>query len=67
MMYILFGGSFNDFIINIGNIHNECDVILKVVGHDTSDDIKGEVGTGVAHVTGCVHGRTAPEKESERE
>ena len=64
MVYILFRRSFNDLIINIRNIHNESDVILKVMGHDAPDDIKGQVGAGVTHMTRSVDGGTAPGNEN---
>lgn len=40
-------------IVNVGDVHDVEDIILKVVLEDTADNVKGEVITGMANM-GCI-------------
>mmetsp|Transcript_18714 Transcript_18714/g.37542 ORF Transcript_18714/g.37542 Transcript_18714/m.37542 type:complete len:249 (-) Transcript_18714:284-1030(-) len=49
----------DDLVVNVGDVHDEGQVVPEVALHDALDDVKAKVSTGVAHVAGVVHGGTA--------
>ena len=51
--------SLDDLVIDIGNVHHVENVITKIIGHHSPQDVKGQVGPGVAHVRVVVHGGAA--------
>mmetsp|Transcript_17567 Transcript_17567/g.28752 ORF Transcript_17567/g.28752 Transcript_17567/m.28752 type:complete len:200 (-) Transcript_17567:28-627(-) len=49
----------NDFIINIRRINLIQDIVMEVIRHDTSHDIKGQICPCMPHVTGVIDRRAA--------
>ena len=47
--------SHDDFIIDIRDVHAEPHIILKVVSHYSSNNIKANVGFGVSHMGVIVY------------
>ena len=45
-----------DLVIDVGNIDLVQNVKMEIVFHDAAQNIKGQIGSGVAHVAGIVHG-----------
>jgi hypothetical protein len=51
----LFVTSHDDFIIYICDVHAKSHIIFKIVSHESSDDIKANVGFGVSHMRVIVN------------
>ena len=43
-----------DLIVNVCDVHNVNDIIVKVGAEDSAEDIKCDVRAGVSHVRGIV-------------
>ncbi len=48
----------NDFVVDVGDVHDVGDIERKVIFKNASNDVKREVGTGVAQMSGIVHRRS---------
>ena len=49
----------DDLIVDVGDVHDEADVVAKVIGHDAPQDVEVDVVPRVAHVRAVVHRRAA--------
>mmetsp|Transcript_3278 Transcript_3278/g.7792 ORF Transcript_3278/g.7792 Transcript_3278/m.7792 type:complete len:324 (+) Transcript_3278:384-1355(+) len=56
---LVLSGSQDNFVVNVGNVHLVKYVIMKVVLHDTTQNIEREVSSGMAHVIRIINCRTA--------
>ena len=49
----------NDLVVNVRDVHLEQDVVVKVVLHDSAQNVKRKVRTRMSHVCDVVDGRSA--------
>ena len=54
LVQVILAGSLDDFVVNICDVHHEKHFVSEIIRHDSSKDIKGEVGPGVAHVRSII-------------
>lgn len=53
--FSFFVGSKDDFVVDVGDVHTEHEVVVEIFGKDSSDHIDGNVGSGVTHVRSIVY------------
>ena len=59
LVQVILAGSLDDFVVNICDVHHEKHFVSKIIRHDSSKDVKGEVGPSVAHMRGIIDRRAA--------
>ncbi|KAH3668693.1 hypothetical protein OGAPHI_002447 [Ogataea philodendri] len=55
---ILLSGLDDDLVIDICHVLDKSNVVAKIVLHDSSVDVDGDIISGVAHVAGVINGGT---------
>ena len=48
-----------DLVVDVGDVHDEADVVAEIIGHDAAQDFEVDVVARVAHVRAVVHRRAA--------
>lgn len=49
----------DDLVVDIGDIHHILNIVSKVIGQDSSNDVKCDVATSMSHVSAVVDSWTA--------
>ena len=50
---------FDDFVIDVSDVHDELDVVVEVVHHDATQNVHAQIRARVAHVRRVIDRRTA--------
>ncbi len=61
----MFVSALDDFIVEVGDVHAEADIVVEMVAEDATNDVESEVGTGMSHVRWGVNSGSAPEIDIE--
>ena len=62
LIQVVLTSPLDNFVVDVCDVHNVKYLVPKVVLNDTTDNIEGQIGSRVTHVTGIVSEKYCPIK-----